>query len=79
MESKNDFRSKGPSHLQSELSSPFVPEHWFRTEFKRGSEKGPFEVFKGLPNLAPITSYTPNMAGCRGLYNYVCSQIAQLL
>ena len=45
MGNKNDFRSKGLSHLQSEILSPFVLEHWSVTELERGSEKGLFELF----------------------------------
>ena len=29
------FRSRGLSHLQSEIFSPLVLDHWFRTEFER--------------------------------------------
>ena len=45
MGNKNDFGSKGLSHLHSEILGPFVLDHWFRTEFKRDSEKGPFDIF----------------------------------
>ena len=48
MGNKNDFRSKGLSHLQSEILSPFVLEHWFVTELERGYEKGLFELFLGM-------------------------------
>ena len=45
MGNKNDLSSKDLSHLHSEILGPFVLDHWFRTEFKRGSEKGPFDIF----------------------------------
>ena len=48
---KNDFRSMGLSHLQSEILGPFVLDHRFKTEFKRHSEKGLFDTFFGMQDL----------------------------
>ena len=45
------FRSKGLSHLQSEIFSPLVLDHWFRTEFERHSEKGVFDIFLGMRDV----------------------------
>ena len=44
----NDFRSEGLSHLQCEILSPFIVDHWFRTEFERDSEKGLFDFILGM-------------------------------
>ena len=48
MRNKNDFRSKGLSHLQSDILSPSVLDHWFRTELERGSRKGLLGIFLGM-------------------------------
>ena len=48
---KNDFRNGVLTHLQSEILSPFVREHWFGTEFKRASEKWLFDIFLGMQDL----------------------------
>ena len=51
MGNKNDFKSKGLPHLQSEILSPLVLGHWFQTEFKRQSENGLFFIFLGMRNV----------------------------
>ena len=50
---KNDFRSMGLSHLQSEILGPFVLDHRFKTEFKSHSEKGlrVFDTAFGMQDL----------------------------
>ena len=51
MGNKNDYKSKGLSHLQSEILSPFILDHWFRTELERGSEKGLFYFILGMQDV----------------------------
>ena len=51
MRNKNDSRSMGRSHLQLKILSPFVLEPWFRTEPKRGSEKGLIDIFLGMQDI----------------------------
>ena len=51
MGNRNDFRSMGLSHLQSEILDPFVLEHRFKPEFKSHSEKALFDTFFGMQHL----------------------------
>ena len=44
-------RVGGQSHLQLEILGPSVLDHWFRTEFERGSEKGLFVIYLGMQEV----------------------------